>query len=119
LDIVPAESVGIHAVIDADWDGTPRILITEGESEPEESQLGVIGQTTLLTIFVLCADKDTAIDLCRIAANAVYTHIEAMERQDETGILAITRNASKYGNIADRTEFEAFRSFHVIHTLNT
>ncbi|MDR1959384.1 MAG: hypothetical protein LBQ54_10160 [Planctomycetaceae bacterium] len=119
LNLIPAEDVGIQSVLDSSWNGTPpRILISEGENNIEECQFGAVAQTTLLTIFGLSADRDTAITLCRQAAKAAFARIESLERKPGYGILAITRDASRVGNIPDSTEFEAFRSFHVINTIN-
>jgi hypothetical protein len=114
LNLTPAADVGINAVVDADWDGTPRILITESEAEIEECQIGTIAQTAVLTIYCLAADRVTAMAICRQAAEAAFALMESLEGQPEEGILGMMRNTTLCRNIADRNEFEALRTFTVI-----
>jgi hypothetical protein len=117
-NIVPSENVGINSVIDADWNGETRIIVSEGDSELENHQFGAIGQTGVLTIYVLSGDRNTAYETCRVAGNAAFRAIEKLERKQGYGILAITRLSSGIKNVTDRTEFEAFRSFNVTNTIN-
>jgi hypothetical protein len=117
FELVPTENVGINSVIDADWDGETRIIITEGNTNFEDHQLGTIAQTTVLTIYVLARDRELAVETCKTAGNAVFGTIEKLERKKGYGILAITRFQSGIKNIADRTEFESFRSFNVTNTI--
>ncbi|MDR0608737.1 MAG: hypothetical protein LBG58_01340 [Planctomycetaceae bacterium] len=118
LNLIPAENVGINAVISADWNGETRIIVSESESEQEGHQLGAIAQTTVLTIYVLSRNHNTALNFCLTAGKAVYKAIEKLERKQGYGILAITRYQNGIKNVTDRTEFEAFRSFNVINKIN-
>jgi hypothetical protein len=113
--IIPADNIAIDEVNDSDFDGAPRITIVEGESDVIEHQLGVVAQETKLTIYCLHRDRHKAKTLCYEAGELVFNAIEQLERQSDSGILAITREQSGVSNIGDKAEFEAFRSYNVLN----
>ena len=114
-NLLPAENIGINSVLDADWDGTPRIIVSEGESRPEdETQFGTLTEVTALTVYVLAADRQSALEVCRSAAEAVFAKFSEMERQRNTPVLCVTITNKSIKNIADRTEFEAAWNFEIL-----
>jgi hypothetical protein len=117
-EILPTENIGIDSVIDRDWNGETRIVITEGDAEIEGTQFGAVGQTSVLTVYALSADRKTAIETCRDAGRAAYKAIEKLERKQGYGILAITVLENGVKNVEERNEFEAFRSYNVINKIN-
>jgi hypothetical protein len=114
-NLLPAENIGINSVLDADWDGTPRIIVSVGETRPEdETQFGTLTEITTLTIFVLAADRQSALEWCRSAAEAVLVKFSEMEKQRNTPVLCVTVTSKSIKNIADRTEFEAAWNFEIL-----
>jgi hypothetical protein len=114
-NLLPAENIGISSVLDADWDGLPRIIVSVGESRPEdETQFGTLTEVTALTIYVLAADRQTALEMCRSAAEAVLVKFSEMEQQRNTPILCVTVKNKSIKNIPDRTEFEAAWDFELL-----
>jgi hypothetical protein len=118
-NLLPTENVGINSVLDADWNGTPRIIVSTGETRSEdESQFGTLTAITPLTIHVLAADRQTALELCRSAAEAVLATFSEMETQRNTPVLCVTLTNKSIKNLADRTEFEAAWNFEILTRCN-
>ncbi len=116
-NIVSKKNVAIDAVVYSDWDGVARIKISEGDSAPEEGQMGPIAQTTPLTVAVFDKDRDKALQICKAAADAIYKAIENLERKPGSGILAILRGTNGVSNTVENKGFAAFRTFNVINTI--
>jgi hypothetical protein len=115
--IIPTENIAIDKVNNSDFDGEPRITIVEGENDLIGHQLGVVAQETRLTIYCVHRNRHNAKALCYEAGELVFNAIEQLERNADSGILAITRDSSGVSNTGDRAEFEAFRSYNVINRL--
>lgn len=118
LDLVSIDNIGINAVIFEGWDGVTQIVISEGDTIPEEHQLGVLSQTTSLTIQCYSEGRDIALSICRQIERAVYLAITKLECKGGTGILAIMRDSRGAKNMSDNRGFVAFCSFNVLNTIN-
>ncbi len=118
LNAVPAENVGIDEVVRENWNGVTRIVVSEGETIPDECQLGLLSQTTPLTISCFTNDRQEAQNICRQIAQAVYRAMENLEHKKGSGILAITRGSSSVTNTSDCRGFIASRTFNVVNRIN-
>jgi hypothetical protein len=114
--ILPTDCVGIERVKNSNWDGKTRLIISEGETEYIEHQLGVSHKETQLYIYVVAENRHVASGMCSQAGELVFKEFESIEG---VGVLSISRVSSGVNPIGDRAEFEAFRSYKVIHCLDT
>ncbi|GHT29242.1 hypothetical protein FACS18942_10290 [Planctomycetales bacterium] len=122
LNLVPAENIGVQAVYDADWQGETKIIISEEQTTAEdETQEEPLSYRTVLNVYCGSKDRNTACDIGRAAANAVYAAFVNLERKSglTNRIFSITKNMKTISNVPGREEFEAGRSFNIIHNLNS
>ncbi|MDR1270634.1 MAG: hypothetical protein LBK82_14020 [Planctomycetaceae bacterium] len=118
-ELFPEENVAINNVIHSDWNGSLRVLISEGDGDVDtETQFGAIAQTTVLTIAVLSNSREEAVMAGKQVSEIAFQHIEKLERKQGYGILAITKFQNGIKNVTDRDEFEAYRSFNVLNSIN-
>ncbi|MCL2306155.1 MAG: hypothetical protein FWC43_12500 [Planctomycetaceae bacterium] len=122
LDAKIVKPIHVHFedIIDSDWTGTPKILITESETVPEDyTQFNVLSWKTKM--LVSCAAKDTADAVCygSKAANAVMERFAEMERSSNSGnaelIFSAMKVQSTLRHIDERSEMIYSVMFEVIH----
>jgi hypothetical protein len=99
------------------WDGASRILITSEPTKPEDViQSGIVSAETIFAIHSLAKDRQDAWDLVRKAAFAVYKKIEELEQQRGSGVLCITLVEHNLFQVPERSEYQAFVSFRILHS---
>jgi hypothetical protein len=118
-NLLPAENIGINSVLDADWDGTPRIIVSAGMTRDiETTQLNtLISQITELKISCLSANRGNAVSLGTSAADAVYNKLTALSYILGSGILFVKKISDSVFNIPDRTEFVFETNFEILNKL--
>jgi len=114
--LIPDEDVEIGVILNPDWGGAPKIVLNTNPAKPEgETQFGVAGVTTPLAINCVAETRQEAWDIVRQAALAVYQHFTALEIQPNSGIFCITMDEHNVFPIPDRTTFQAFVAFNILH----
>lgn len=113
---VPKEYIAINLVIDNDYDGEPRIIVTEGESVSIGSQLGSGPVRTPMTIQVLHRDENTARTLRDAADEAVFKRFAGMVHGDIAGFRrgSAGHGRAVYGD-STREETNAYIEYEIIH----
>jgi len=116
-EICPADDIMIDGVLDSDWNGAPRIIISELQTAPEDfSQGGPLTVMTTAFIAVLSADRNEAIEVLKRAENAAWVELQTRAYNTrQSGIYSVTLGLQETYHMPDRTEFAAKRIFNILH----
>ena len=116
LGLVPAKAVLIDK-LDFAWNEEAEFRVTSEPTKPEgETQFGPIGETTLLGIHAIAAERQEAQDLAQKAARAVYEKFEELELNPrQSGIYCITRVERNTLQFNNEHAFHSFVIFNVLH----
>ena len=114
-NIIPDEDVLLD-VVNPHWDGMPKLyIVTEPTQPADETQFGAISAETILKIVGIAEDRHVASGITRQAVSAFHEAFTELEQTPRSGILCVTFIENNLFQIPERSEFQAFFSFRILH----